>query len=165
MLKKLALVTLYLFSTPISIYLHLLQGQPLSLEGETQFGIAAGGGDGALVGHGGGQRQLLSGQQYNHGYSSNVEAPYNEDSYGFRSLDIRHLQGNHHNNGGGEDGGSNGSNPPQAWIVYPKGAAAGGGGNGDNGRPFTAKPLSLGGMSWLTKYRVTIQNGKNLPLT
>ena len=116
------------------------QGQPLSLDGETQFGIAAGGGDGALVGHGGGQRQLLSGQ-YNYGYSSNVEAPYNEDSYGFRSLDIRHLQGNHN---GGEDGGSNGSNPPQAWIVYPKGAAAGGG-NGDNGRPFTAKPLSLGG--------------------
>ena len=68
------------------------QGQPLSLEGETQFGIAAGGGDGALVGHGG-QRQLLSGQYNNYGYSSNNEAPYNEDSYGFRSLDIRHLQG------------------------------------------------------------------------
>ena len=94
-----------------------------------------------------------------------MEAPYNEDSYGFRSLDIRHLQGNHHNNGGGEDGGSNGSNPPQAWIVYPKGAAAGGGGNGDNGRPFTAKPLSLGGKFRLRMYRVTIQNGKNLPLT
>ena len=55
--------------------------------GETQFGVAAGGGDGVLVGHGG-QRQLRSGQyQDNYGYNSN-EAPYNDggtDSYGFRS--------------------------------------------------------------------------------
>ena len=40
----------------------------MSLEGETQFGIAAGGGDGALVGHGGGQRQLLSGIQFSRHY-------------------------------------------------------------------------------------------------
>ena len=118
----------------------LQQGQPLSLEGETQFGVAAGGGDGVLVGHGG-QRQLRSGQ-YNDNYGRySTEAPFNSDgggtdSYGFRSLDIRNLG----NNGGGGDGSN--PNPNQAWIVYPKGA---GGGGGDNGRPFTAKPLSLGG--------------------
>ncbi len=48
----------------------------------------------------------------------------------FRSLDVqRHQRGD-------------GRPAPQAWLVYPKG---GGNGGGTDGRPFTAKPVSLTG--------------------
>ena len=64
----------------------------------------------------------------------------------FRSLDVqRHQRGD-------------GRPAPQAWLVYPKG---GGNGGGADGRPFTAKPVSLTGKAVGCRERERIGRGRD----